>query len=251
MQRSSTRGQSVGLSGSLDTRQKITSTVAYQAFSTRNLIRRQQFWNEPWPVGIHGTPRQWVIDVDEFGLHLNAANKKFGSALRGLEIRKLGNYDRGNFKLTILLAVETGDPAILGGGIESVANPRVWGRVNAVAGTSAEAYPTFIEHVLNTYDAIGDPVLRRTLIHGDLSSHKAPEVYEVIWMREHHVVCCPPYQPQDGPVKFAINQVCRGLERHWSEVSDLPMMQNLIEHQIDTGITGMDATFVKCGYIWN
>jgi hypothetical protein len=53
---------------------KITSTVAYQAFTMRNLIRRQQFWNEPWPVGIHGTPRQRVIDADEFGLHLNAAH---------------------------------------------------------------------------------------------------------------------------------------------------------------------------------
>ena len=57
---------------------KITSTVAYQAFTMRNLIRQQQFWNKPWPVGIHGTPWQKVIDADEFGLHLNTANKKMG-----------------------------------------------------------------------------------------------------------------------------------------------------------------------------
>jgi hypothetical protein len=74
------------------------------------------------------------------------------------------------------LAVKTGDLAIPDGGIGLVANPRVWGRVNAVAGTSAEAYRTFIEHVLDAYDAIADPVLRRTLIHDNLSSHKAPEV---------------------------------------------------------------------------
>jgi hypothetical protein len=116
--------------------------------------------------------------------------------------------------LTILLAVKTGDPAILDGGIVLVTNPCVWGRVNTVAGTSAKAYCTFIEHVLNTYGAVADPVLHRTLIHDNLSSHKAPEVYEAIWTREHHVVCCPPYCPQDGPVKFAINQVCQGLERH-------------------------------------
>jgi hypothetical protein len=90
---------------------KITSTAAYQAFTTRNLIRQQQYWNEPWPVGIHGTLRRRIIDKDKFVLHMNAANKKYGSGPRGLKIRKPGNYDRGNFKLTILLVVKTGDPA--------------------------------------------------------------------------------------------------------------------------------------------
>ncbi len=62
---------------------KITSTVTYQAFTTRNLIRQQQFWNEPWPVEIHGTPRQRVINANEFGLHLNAANKNMGHPKMG------------------------------------------------------------------------------------------------------------------------------------------------------------------------
>jgi hypothetical protein len=151
----------------------------------------------------------------------------------------------------ILLAVETGDPAIPAGQIGSVSNPRVWGRVNTVAGTSAQAYCAFVSHVLDTYDAVADPAVRRTLIHDNLSSHKAPEVYEAIRTREHRVVCRPPYRPQDGPVEYAINQVCCGLVRRWSEVSDLPTMQTLVEELIDTGITGMDALFVKCGYIWN
>ena len=230
---------------------KITSTVAYQAFTTRNLARRQMFWTEPWPVGIHGVPRRTMVDIDKFGLHLNAANKKYGSSPRGLEIRKPGNYDRGNFKLTVLLAVETGDPTIPAGEIGSVSYPCVWGRVNAVAGTSAEAYRTFVEHVLDTYDAINDPAQRRTLIHDNLSSHMAPEVYKAVRVWGHRVVCRPPYRPQDGPGEFAINQVCCGLARRWSEVSDLPTMQALVEELIDVGISGMDATFVKCGYIGN
>ena len=114
---------------------KITSTVAYQAFTTRNLARRQMLWTEPWPVGMHGVPRRTMVDIYEFGLHLNAANKERGSSPRGLEIRK----------------------------------------------------------------------------------------------------------PVD----------CGGLARRWSEVSDLQTMQTLVEELIDVGILGMDATFVKCGYIWN
>ncbi len=98
--------------------------VTYQAFTEQNLNRRRLFWTRPWPVGIHGIPRRWLIDADEFGLHLNAANRKYSSSPRGLKIRKLGNYDRGTFsKLTIILAVETGDPAIPAGEIGSVSNP--------------------------------------------------------------------------------------------------------------------------------
>ena len=123
--------------------------------------------------------------------------------------------------------------------------------MNAIAGTSAEAYHTFIEHVLKTYDAINDSAQRRTLIHYNLSLHKAPEVYKALRDRGHRVFCCPPYRPQDGAVEFAINQVCCGIERRWSEMSELPTMQTLAKELIDVGISGMDATFVKCGYIWN
>jgi hypothetical protein len=55
---------------------KVTSTVAYQAFTQQNLDCRRLFWTQPWPVGIHGIPRHQLIDADEFGLHLNATNRK-------------------------------------------------------------------------------------------------------------------------------------------------------------------------------
>jgi hypothetical protein len=230
---------------------KVTSTVAYQAFTERNLTRRRLFWTMPWPVGIHGIPRRLLIDADEFGLHLNDANRKYGSAPRGLQIRKPGNYDRGTFKLTVILAVETGDPAIPNGDIGSVSNPRVWARVTEEPGTTAVAYREFVEHVLNTYDAVANPALRRTLIHDNLSAHKAPEVYEAVRERGHRVVCRPPYRPQDGPVEYAINQVCVQLDKRWSECVDLESMKTVVEEIIDGKITNMDETFVHCGYIWN
>ena len=55
---------------------KITSTVPYQAFTDHNLHRCHMFWNNPWPLGFMGMPRRTLLDIDEFGLHLNAANKK-------------------------------------------------------------------------------------------------------------------------------------------------------------------------------
>jgi hypothetical protein len=57
---------------------KVTSTVAYQAFTftQRNLMQRHIFWTQQFPVGIHGTPHRSLIDVDEFGVHKNSANRK-------------------------------------------------------------------------------------------------------------------------------------------------------------------------------
>jgi transposase len=230
---------------------KVTSTVAYQAFTERNLTRRRLYWTMPWPIGIHEIPRRLLIDADEFGLHLNDANRKYGSAPRGMKVRKPGNYDRGTFKLTVILAVEAGDPAIPNGNIGSVTHPRVWARVTTEAGTTDAAYREFVEHVLNTFDAVADPALRRTLIHDNLTSHKAPEVYEAVRERGHHVVCRPPYRPQDGPVEYAINQVCVQLDKRWSECVDVESMKTVVEEIIDGNITKMDETFVHCGYIWN
>jgi hypothetical protein len=96
-----------------------------------------------------------------------------------------------------------------------------------------------------------DPTLRRTIIHNNLTLHKLPEVYEVVRLQSHCVVCHPPYQPQDYPVKFAINQVCSRLEKRWSEVSDLQTMRAVIEHIIDNDISNMEETFKHCGYTWN
>jgi hypothetical protein len=184
-------------------------------------------------------------------LHLNDANRKYGSAPRGLKIRKPGNYDRGTFKLTVILAVEAGDPAIPNGDIGSVSNPRVWARVTTEAGTTDVAYCEFVEHVLNTYDAVANPALRRKLLHDNLTFHKVPEVYEAVRERGHRVVCRPPYRPQDGPVEYAINQVCVKLDTCWSECADLESMKTVVEEIIDDDITNMDETFVHCGYIWN
>ena len=61
---------------SLGYTRKVTSTVAYQALTERNLFRRQIIWDEPWPARVNGFPRQHLMDADEFGLHLNECSKQ-------------------------------------------------------------------------------------------------------------------------------------------------------------------------------
>jgi hypothetical protein len=63
------------------------------------------------------------------------SQKKYGSSTSGMKICKPGNYDRGVFKLTIILTLETEDPAIPVGVISLVSNPCVWARVTKEPGT--------------------------------------------------------------------------------------------------------------------
>jgi hypothetical protein len=144
---------------------KVTSTFAYHAFTEHNLNCCHIYWTHPWPVGIHG---RLLIDTDKFGLHLDSAKRKYGSSPWGLKICKPGKYDMGKFILTITLTMESGDPQISVDVIGLVSNPHVWPHVTTEPGTSAIAYCAFVEHVLNTYNAIANPAFQRTLIHHNL-----------------------------------------------------------------------------------
>ena len=139
---------------------------------------------------MHGTPRHSLIDIDEFGLHKNAANRKRGSSLKGLYIRKPGH------KLTIILAIEAGNPALDGQNPPSIGSteyPHIWAEVSEEAGTTAEAYTAFlVQKPLATYNAA---IEQKTIIHDNLTSHKSPMVYEAIRRSGHRVAPRPPYRP--------------------------------------------------------
>jgi hypothetical protein len=57
------------------------STTANQANTPLNRLRRQMFWTTAHPTGVIGTPRQRLIDIDEAGLWIEKANRKFGKSL--------------------------------------------------------------------------------------------------------------------------------------------------------------------------
>ncbi len=135
------------------------------------------------------------------------------------------------------------------GVIGLVSNPLVWASVTTEPSTSAMAYCTFVEHVLNTYNAIANLAAHWTLINNNLTLHKATEVYQAIRECRHHVVCCPPYRPQDGLIEYAINQVCGHLEKCWSEVNNLQTMKTVVVKIIDNDIHSMDEMLLQCDYI--
>lgn len=50
--------------------QKKAATDAYQAFDPVNILKRELFWSDPFPLGVCGVSRKRLIDVDEAGFEL-------------------------------------------------------------------------------------------------------------------------------------------------------------------------------------
>jgi hypothetical protein len=78
--------------------------------------------------------------------------------------------------LTIILAVEAGDPAVANGLVGFLTMPRVWATISDEVGTTTEAYFNYISHVMDTCDAVADPTLWQTVVHNNLTLQKLPEV---------------------------------------------------------------------------
>ena len=130
----------------LDITRKRGSTEAYQAFPPRNILKRRIFWEEPLPFGVHGVARRRFIDIDECGIELQRCNRSCGFAFSGARVRKPGNYSR-DVKVTVILAIEPGDPRLPAHVYRSVQWPRRWWRVEVVPGTTTEIFNEFLTEI--------------------------------------------------------------------------------------------------------
>jgi hypothetical protein len=104
---------------------KQASTEAYQAFTPINLLRAELFWSSPPPLGVVRVSQAKLIDVDECGISFEQCNRSKGHSLVGVRIRKPGHYTRGT-KLTIIMAVEPGNPTLPPDVDGSIERPRRW-----------------------------------------------------------------------------------------------------------------------------
>ena len=135
---------------------KVSSTEAYQAFLPNNLLRAELFWNTHPPTGVVSIPRRRFIDVDEFGISLERTNRKRGYALSFYRVRKPGHYTR-NTKMTVLVAVEPGDPQLPPNVDGSIEKPRRWIRCLQNAGT----FYCLVHPIINETKSISNSNLYR------------------------------------------------------------------------------------------
>lgn len=200
-------------------------------------------------------PRRMLIDIDEFGIELANTNRKRGVAPVGIRIRHKGNYVKEQ-KLTVIVAVEPGDPRLPAGAYGSIGRPRIWVKVSYGAGTTASDFADFLEDdiidELENNPLPGQGNMPRIFIWNNLTAHQTPVVHNAVTLRPHgrfQIIARPPYRPEDGPIEYIIHQIVMAVEKREMDCTDTPALKRVIE-MVTPQITGVDETFHKCGYIW-
>ena len=187
------------------------STEAYQAFTPWNMHVRKIFWEHPLPFGIHGTARRRFIDIDECGIEMQSTNRKHGYAYSGARVRKPGNYSR-DVKVTVILAVEPGDPRLPSSIYGSVEWPRRWAKVDPVPGTTSEDFDDFLKEIcedLLHFPPPGQEHERRVFLWDNLGSHTSPIIHQTVEADYGHIIKRrPAYRPADGPIEYVFLSAC-------------------------------------------
>ena len=230
---------------------KVSSTEAKQAFLPMNMLKRRLFWTQPVPFGVAGADRRRLIDIDECGIELQSTNRKYGHSAIGLRVVKPGHYSKDT-KLTILLAVEAGDPQVQPGIRGSVTNPRRWLRILQKGGTSTIDFDDFVTHICN--DLMQNPVPgqvgnnERIFLWDNLSSHCSPLIHQTVEGNFGHIIIRrPPYKPSDAPIEYIFCQLIVGLQFRTFQLSNIPDLMHAIQVVV-TNLKGFDNLFQKLGY---
>ena len=84
---------------------KRASTTDFQAFTPINLKRHYNFWHRSFPAGIADVLQKYLLDAYEMGIIISDICASYGHAVNNCWVQKLGNYGRGQFKITLIMAI--------------------------------------------------------------------------------------------------------------------------------------------------
>ena len=232
---------------------KKVSVEAYDAFSPRNLLREELFWTRGLPLGKVGVERRKLIDVDEFAVEHKRLNRSKGWGMSCYRVRTVGNYKKET-KLTVILAIEAGDPRLPDENEGSIMHPRRWIKIRRVAGTDADAFADFCDGMCGAIEGhmhIPGTDDHRVILWDNLRSHMTPIVYQTIEARDgptrFSILPRPAYQPKYGPIEY---KIC-DLLLHMQYNTDGEMSLDEMEHAINisaAAIGPFNSTFDHCGY---
>ena len=239
----------------LEITKKKASVEGYQTQQDDVQFKVWGFWNCPPPLGIFQVPRRKLIDVDEFGVTLEKCNRTRGWAVKVHRVRKDGHYHHG-VKITVIFAIEPGDPALPPHVRGSLDRPRRWIRCLRAVGTTTNIFRDFCDYVCTDIETNNVPGTdaHRVFIWDNLTAHHSAYVHTTVTNRfgpsQFSIVARPPYHPKYGPIEYKICEVMEKIrlkkEEDWN--------MNRLEHEIMVAahqIRRFDETFLHCGYQWN
>ena len=92
--------------------------------------------------------------MDEFGIALEKCNRSFRWASKVYRVRKDGHYTWG-VKLTVLVGIEPGDPALPANTPGSIERPLQWVRALRGTGTKINVFQDFENHICHDIEVNG------------------------------------------------------------------------------------------------
>ena len=189
--------------------------------------------------------------MDECGIEITRTNRKYGHCSCGIRVVKLGHYSRDT-KLTIILAVEAGDPALQPEVRGSIQNPRRWLRIHIKAGTTTLDFNNFLRHVCTNLaenhpnGMIGNH--SRVYLRDNLTSRCSPIIHQTVEGEfEHLIIRRPPYKPSDSPIEYVFCNLMQELQTRTFEVNNFVQLAQAIQNVV-AHLGGFNNTFNKLGY---
>jgi hypothetical protein len=192
--------------------------------------------------------------VDELGITLEKCNRTGGWALKVFRVRKDGHYHHGS-KITVLFAIELGDPALPPETRGSVERPRRWIRCIQGVGTTTNVFRNFCDHICTEIERFGVDGTddHRIFIWDNLAAHHSVYVHQTVTGRDgprrFSIVARPQYHPKYGPIEYKICELTNILSDQKQPDWNMQMLEDGI-YQAAMSIKTFDSTFIHCGYRW-
>jgi len=211
------------------------STTAYQALLPINKQKRWMYWNLPFPHGIADIFREDLIDLDECGVELSSADRKFGKSYVGKRVKQTGPYSKSE-KYNLLLAI-SGDPNL---------ELKRWCDIWSGEGTTGQRMIDFVRTIVSEISTIA-PNRRFCFIMDNLRSHQNQQMSTIIIAAGHRLMFRAPYYPVDGPIEYVFNTIQGVLRIRNDVIIDGSSLINELRLAI-AAIPSFEPYFINCGY---
>jgi hypothetical protein len=198
---------------------KASSRTSQEAYSQANLLRRQNYWNEVYPVGVAGQLTGDMIDIDEAGFKLESGDRKFAKVAREFRANIRGNYKKGAPGSNLIMAI--------GGGH----NPYSFHRQYTEGSTNLERFHEYMTELIEDLNT-RYPNRSFTFTMDNLNIHRNRMILDLIRDAGHRIVFRAPYWSCDGAIEYVFNTIHTHLEMDdgtvMETVDDLVNRINLI-----------------------
>ncbi|EJK52676.1 hypothetical protein THAOC_28026 [Thalassiosira oceanica] len=173
---------------------KVASTTSELAHLPINRMKRKNYWERPYPLGIRGMPTRKMIDIDEAAFLLEDQNRNRGKVTREKRCDAAGKYKKGAGRLSLLLGVSGDDQ-----------NPFAFHRTH-VGGVNTYRFYLYMRDFIGWLD-VNRPNEFFCFTMDNLNIHKHPLIIDLIEDAGHRVVYRAPYWSCDGAIEYVFNTI--------------------------------------------